>query len=224
MSSNKATGFFYTIAIIFVSFIAIPLSGNEMESKPSYIPEWEYEVLIEMNLARTNPKKYIEFLKERRGYYQKEGYYLLPNSNIRMLTNEGVSAVDEAIRVLSKQKPVGPLSLSKGMSMGAKDHVDDTGPRGLTGHYGTDKSSPFDRIDRYGKWKSTAGENISYGETLGRHVVLQLIIDDGVPSRGHRTNLYNPDFKVTGIACGAHKVYRTMCVIDYAGGYVEKSK
>ncbi|MES0492156.1 MAG: CAP domain-containing protein, partial [Leptospirales bacterium] len=161
----------YTIAMICLFFMAIPLTRIKSETKPVYLSELEYQVLLEMNIARTNPGKYIEFLKERKGYFKKEGYYVLPGSNIRMLTNEGVSAVDEAIRVLSRQKSVSPLKPSYGMSRGAKDHVKDTGPRGIVGHYGSDKSSPFDRVNRYGDWQSTAGENISYRENTGRNIV-----------------------------------------------------
>jgi len=61
-----------------------------------------------------------------------------------------------------------------------------------------------------------AGENISYGQDTALEVIIQLIVDDGVPSRGHRTNLFNPNFKVCGTFTGPHKVYDTMTVQNFA--------
>ncbi len=51
-----------------------------------------------------------------------------------------------------------------------------------------------------------------------REIVLALIIDDGLRSRKHRKNIFNPAFNFAGAAVGFHPQYRTVCSIDFAGG------
>jgi uncharacterized protein YkwD len=74
---------------------------------------------------------------------------------------------------------------------------------------------------RYGVFGSsyTLGENIAYGETTGREIVCGLLIDDGVPNRGHRTNIMNRAFTQIGVGYGTHTQFRTSCTITYANGY-----
>lgn len=73
-----------------------------------------------------------------------------------------------------------------------------------------------ERIERHGSWQGRIGENIAYGPNDSRSMVMQLIIDDGVPGRGHRKNQFNTVFGVAGIACGPHPHFGGMCVIDFA--------
>jgi uncharacterized protein YkwD len=188
--------------------------------KPSYLSALELAVLEQLNLARTNPQTYAKLLQDYRATFN--GKIAKRPGKMDLMTSEGTRAVDEVIRALKAQSPMDAMRPSKGMSLGARDHVKDIGPKGVTGHNGSDGSKPFDRINRYGEWQQTAGENISFGNDEGRAVLIQLIVDDAVANRGHRKNIYKKEFNRVGIACGPHKVYGTMCVQTFAGEYVEK--
>ncbi len=164
----------------------------------------EQAVLEEVNRARTNPEAYADWLEEMKQYYEDNGFKLPGQSPIRI--SEGVEAVDKAIEFLRDARPLPALSLSRGMAMAARDYVKE--------QEASDSSQLADRLNRYGSASDPLGENISYGSNTAQGVVIQLIVND-------RENIFNPDFQVTGIACGPHGSSESICAIAYAGKYQE---
>ncbi|HJW10085.1 MAG TPA: CAP domain-containing protein [Holophagaceae bacterium] len=196
--------------------IALVLTLQAMASDPAI--ERGRRVLDEINRARANPKATAALL---RPWLDRFGGKLLRlEGEVDLVTQEGRPAVAEAIAFLESTKPLPPLSWSDGLFLAAQDHAREQAD-GATGHAGKHGSTPFERMERYGRWQDTAGEAIGYGPEDPRRVVLNLLVDDGVPGRGHRKELFNPEFHVAGAAFGTHAEYGHLCVIDFAGGFVE---
>ncbi|MDR1899371.1 MAG: hypothetical protein LBQ55_05125 [Treponema sp.] len=191
---------------------ALDTAGNV-----DYLSPVEKDVILEMNKVRSDPKKYAELYIKPRLQYFSGNLYQTPGS-IAIQTNEGKKAVEGCINVLSKMRGVQPLLPERGLFLAARDHTLDQGRTGRTGHDGSDKSTPASRTARYGQG-SYVGENIAYGSRTGRETIIDLLVDDGVPSRGHRQNIMNRDYNQTGTSTGPHQQYGSVCVINYAKDY-----
>lgn len=176
---------------------------------------------------RTDPKSFIPDLTAMKAHFGgTDGKLYSPPGQTAIMTQEGVVPVDEAIAFLNTTAAIDALEWDQYLGFAAKDLAVAQGPTGETGHTSpaSDGSTTMaTRIDKYGQFIATIGENIAYGTAGGRQIVLQLIIDDGVPSRGHRTNIFKAAYKYLGAFTANHTVYRTETVIDYAGGLTVNS-
>ncbi|TNF36260.1 MAG: hypothetical protein EP329_05395 [Deltaproteobacteria bacterium] len=177
----------------------------------------EAEVLDEMNRMRRDPVGYAAKLRRLRPYF--EGAVLRVPGKPAVMTQEGLSAVDEAIAVLERTGARPQLTWSDGLAAAARDHATDLGRSGLLGHAGSDGSHPDDRASRHGRWRKVVAENITFGSMTAEEVVVDLLVDDGVADRGHRDVLLDRALHVAGVSCGPHPSYRLTCVIDYAGAF-----
>ncbi len=183
--------------------------------------EAERAVVREINKIRVFPREYAKYLRALGTHF--EGTLWRLRNHVPIRTHEGRAAVLEAAEFLEKVQPVpGVVAFSEGLHLAAWDHVADQGPTGQTGHVGANGSTFRQRIEGRGQPGSLIGEVINYGDETPRMMVIQLVIDDGVPGRGHRKNIFNPDFKVAGAAIGPHKTYGTMVVVDMADAFTAK--
>ncbi len=183
-----------------------------------YLSAFEKEMIFEINKLRSDPARYArEYLEPMRNFYN--GRKLYYPGDLPLMTTEGIKALTECLQFLEKQKPVPILKPDQRLTRAANDHVRDQSRSGKTGHQGFDRSGFRDRIERYGKWSGKIAENIAYGQVTPRQIVLYLLIDDGMPSRGHRKNFLTENFHLIGVAEGTHPGYEKMCVMDFASGF-----
>jgi uncharacterized protein YkwD len=185
-----------------------------------FLSPQEKQILDEINFARAKPNEYLRLLLDFRGNYKGKEIHF-PDGRI-LVTNEGVQALDDAIKFLRDIKPSPPLEAREGMIRAARVHVDDLLTNNRSGHQGSDGSKPRDRFSRYGTWNNTVGENIVYDSRTSRSDVILMLIDDGTANRGHRKNLFKDDFGVIGIATGKRSDASAISVITFAGGFNEK--
>jgi len=173
------------------------------------------QVLEEINLARAEPLQYADYIRDWRKRF-KGKLYQVPGTSFLRKTREGIAALNEAIEFLNQQKPLPPLDWSPGLAAAAAELIREQGKTGETGHEDRQSGGMAERIKHHGTWEGQIGEKIAYVPNEPRLLVMQLIVDDGVPDRGHRKNLFNSRFKEAGVACGPHTRFGTMCVADFS--------
>jgi uncharacterized protein YkwD len=185
----------------------------------SGLSEAERDLLSEINQLRANPQAYAGYLEKMRPLFSGKQYKAAGREEL--MTQEGWTAVDEAIKFLRTTKPIGPLGASRGLSLAALAHCKDQGTSGGTGHRGAEGTFIEQRVKPFGNWQGGIGENITYGNDSARERLLTWLIDDGFPSRGHRRRLLSTEYNVAGISCGPHPEFGAMCVLTLAGGFTE---
>ncbi len=176
----------------------------------------ERDVIEEINRVRAHPHDYADELRAYRTWFDGRVVHRPEDRDgVGVETFEGVAAVDDAIMFLDRQVPLPPLGQSELLASAARDHADEQAESGAIGHTSPDGRSPGDRVKARGG-DIYVGETISYGAATAIDVVRQLIIDDGVPRRGHRALIFSPGYHYAGAGCGPHLRYGAMCVVDYA--------
>lgn len=161
----------------------------------------EKMLYLYINLARTSPKKFWDHVAK---------IYLdtaQPNSYITSLESD-----------LTTMESLEPYQPDQRLIDAASYHAYDIGASGITGHNSTDGTGFFTRVKRffqcYGSF--SAGECCAFGNSMAIDIVMQLLVDEGVESLGHRRNLLSPRYTLVGLKTFYHSSYTTCCVIDHA--------
>ena len=158
-----------------------------------YMTEEEKMVILITNLARINGPLFVTSILDP------------------YLAGEPKTKYTKSLRRdLEKLKSLQLLFPEKDLYNIAYGHADKSGKRGTVGHQDFDKR--FKPL--MGKYNRVA-ENCAYGFEKGATNAVQLLIDEGVPSLGHRKNMLEPQYNSVGVSIQPHKSYNFNCVMDF---------
>jgi len=166
--------------------------------------DFNEDLILEINLLRTNPKKYAKTIAKYIHYF-KGKLLCLPESNAGIQTEEGVEAFKEAVDFLNKQPKIEPLKPSKGLCRIAEDFISiyqkpDSGDLA--------NKDMEDIINKYGSFSGSFSRAMDFGGETPEMAVINLVVSDGDSSRGQRESLLSTEIKKIGVANGKHDTYR----------------
>lgn len=158
-----------------------------------YFTSEEKKLIWLTNLARTDGKKFEEtFLND-------------------YLKNKKESRYSKSLRRdLAKIKGLPLFYPEEDLYRVSLAHAISSGKKGTTGHQGFEKRySPI-----LGKYREVA-ENCAYGFDTAADILIELMIDEGIPDLGHRKNLLHPTHNSIGVSIQPHKRFGNNCVMSF---------
>ena len=166
--------------------------------------DFNEDLIMEINLLRTNPKKYAKTISKYMNYF-KGNLLCLPESNAGIQTEEGIEAFKEAMDFLSNQEKLEPLKASKGLCRIAEDFIaiyqkPDSGELA--------NKDMEEIINKYGSFSGSFSRAMDFGGETPEMAIINLVVSDGDPSRGQRESLLSTEIQKVGVANGPHQTYR----------------
>ena len=158
-----------------------------------YLSENEKTVIYILNLARMNPPLFAQTVVKAYPDY---------SGNARLLQSDYYIGL---LAFLKNKIPLPRLYPERSLFESARCHAETSGKTGYIGH--NRRSKDCKDIETF------MGECCQYGFQDPLSIVMDLLIDEGVPSLGHRIILFKPHTQI-GVSIQPHKKYRWNAVLD----------
>ena len=175
-----------------VYFLKSEMDRANTAANEDYLNMEEKDIYLYTNLARLHPRKFYQLYR---------AFAIVEGKESELSRNKYYTTLTLELRSRDASEAVYP---DKEMFELAKCWAIESGEKGLVGH------------NREECPKGFAGENCAYGYSTGLDIVMQLLIDEGVPNYGHRVNLLHPDWRGMGAAIRTHRDYRFCAVQNFS--------
>lgn len=163
-------------------------------AKIRYMNADEKEVIYILNMVRINPVLFANTVVKL--YPEKSGQGNLLNSNY----------YKSLLKTLGDLKPLKLINPDSLCFASAYCHAVSTGKAGTTTH----NRSTDECVNKL----YFNGECCDYGNSKALDIVMSLLIDQGVPSLGHRQICLDA-YKTMAVSIQPHKTYRYTAVLDF---------
>lgn len=160
-----------------------------------YLSKGEKDVIYILNLIRSNPALFAKTVLKKypdasgNGYLAEDSFYFI-----------------SLVKTLETMQPLNLLYPDITCFESAKCHAVYAG---LTGYVGHERKTKDCKAKKY-----FSGECCDYGHSNPLDIVLSLLIDEGIPSLGHRLVMLSSFTKV-GVSIQPHKKYSHNTVLDF---------
>jgi uncharacterized protein YkwD len=204
------------LAFPFAAFNSVHTNSSMVAASPlsNYSPEWslakysvcntaanvtymsaeEKKLIYIINLMRTNPVLFANTVISK---YPDSAY---------MTSLKNSTYYKSLLVTLRRQEPLGVLYPDSTCYVSASCHAITAGKNGYVGHERQTE-------DCKKKWVFN-GECCDYGHNQALDILMSLLIDDGVPSLGHRKICLSPYNKI-GVSLQPHTTYSNNTVLDF---------
>ena len=201
----------YLLSYLLLSAPAAPtwsdaeLAKANTAKNVSYLTAEEKKTIMLVNLARLDGSKYLQTYFQK---YTKAAPYKSMNSS-------GNKYMVSLKADLDKAKNLPMFLPDEGLYKAARYHAKDAGKNGIVGHTSSNGTTMGKRLPKYVKGWNRIAENCSYGYDEAVNIVGQLLLDNDVPSLGHRKSILSSELELIGVAIAPHSKYRFNCVMDF---------
>lgn len=204
---------------------AQPVDSLNTAKNCRYMKTEEKEMIYEINRVRSNPASYLVYIEPllaiarqtlKRNGKGGKNYSLTfttythnggeeskkVDTTWHYINVEEVKALSTLVNDLKRLKRLSVLQPDSGIYNAALKHAADQDKHNWElMHTGSDGSDPWDRVTKFSPSMSFGNENLAgrYPLVSAREIVIQLLVDSGIPGYGHRYNLLDPQW--THVAC-----------------------
>jgi len=160
----------------------------------NYLSSEEKNVIWILNMLRLNPKLFLTSV------------LLNPHCDLFVKKENRNNYYNSLITTLQQLKPIKSVLIPDSLNyLSAKCHAIYSGLNGYVGH---------ERM-RSGCNAHFYGECCDYGSSDALNILLDLLIDDGIPNFGHRNICLSPNYLTIGVSIQPHTTYGFNAVIDF---------